>query len=146
MEAGIELSDIKSAVLGSGVDIVEVERIRNSYEKFGERFLKRIFRPREMAYCFAHREPAPFLAARFAAKEAMSKAFGTGIGHQLGWLDLEVGRKMSGEPFAILHNGAYTLLCQRNAGAIHISLSHTTRLATAVAILEQIGNPSSPSR
>ena len=137
MDARIPEHDIKAGVLGSGVDIIEVERIRHSYEKFGERFLKRLFRPREIAYCFTHREPTPFLAARFAAKEAMSKAFGTGIGTELGWLDMEVGRKISGEPFAILHDQAVGLLARRGAGAIHISLSHTTRLATAVAILER---------
>jgi len=82
-------------ILGTGIDIIEVSRIRASYEKFGERFLKRILRPEEIAYCLSHRFPAPFLAARFAAKEAISKAFGTGIGKQLGWQDLEVGRKES---------------------------------------------------
>src|SRR2546426_2504359 len=66
-------------ILGTGIDIIEVSRIRASYEKFGERFLKRILRPGEIAYCLSHRHPAPFLAARFAAKEAISKAFGTGI-------------------------------------------------------------------
>lgn len=138
MEAAIRVNDLKGGVLSSGVDIIEVERVRHSYEKFGERFLKRIFRSREIAYCFTHREPTPFLAARFAAKEAMSKAFGTGIGHELGWLDMEVGRKTTGEPFAILHDRAYELLRQREAGAIHVSLSHTSTLATAVAILERI--------
>src|SRR5437762_8060381 len=123
-------------ILGTGIDIIEVSRIRASYEKFGERFLKRILRPEEIAYCLSHRFPAPFLAARFAAKEAISKAFGTGIGKQLGWQDMEVGHKPSGEPFVILHDGGQTLFQQRGGTKFHLSLSHTEIYATAVAILE----------
>src|SRR5215813_3823276 len=97
-------------ILGVGIDIIEVSRIAASYEKFGERFLNRILHPPEINYCLSHKEPAPFLAARFAAKEAISKAFGTGIGAQLGWQDMEVGRKESGEPFVILHGAGLELL------------------------------------
>ena len=123
-------------ILGVGIDIIEVARIQASHEKFGERFLKRILRPNEIAYCLSHKSPAPFLAARFAAKEAISKAFGTGIGAQLGWQDMEVGRKESGEPFVILHGNGETLLRERGARAVLISLSHTQQHATAVAVLE----------
>ena len=124
-------------ILGIGIDIIEVARIRASYEKFGERFLNRILHPNEIQYCLSHRDPGPFLAARFAAKEAISKAFGTGIGAQLGWQDMEVGRKPSGEPFAILHGQGQELLESRGARAVLISLSHTQDHATAVAILEK---------
>ena len=123
-------------ILGTGIDIIEVERIRNSHERFGERFLKRILRPAEIEYCLTHKRPAPFLAARFAAKEAVSKAFGTGIGAQLGWQDIEVGRKPSGEPFVILHDGGLHLLQERAARIVHLSLSHTETYAAAMAILE----------
>jgi holo-[acyl-carrier protein] synthase len=123
-------------ILGTGIDIIEVARIKASRERFGERFLKRILRPDEIAYCLSFRNPAPFLAARFAAKEAISKAFGTGIGKHLGWQDLEVGRKESGEPFVILHAGGATLLEQRGGRIVHLSLSHTETYAAAVAILE----------
>jgi len=123
-------------ILGVGIDIIEVERIRASHEKFGERFLKRILRPEEIAYCFSHTQPAPFLAARFSAKEAISKAFGTGIGRQLGWQDMEVCRKPSGEPYVILHDDGKNLFEQRQARALHLSLSHTNFYASAVAILE----------
>src|SRR6266496_2853385 len=123
-------------ILGTGIDIIEVARIRASHEKFGDRFLNRILRPAEIAYCLSHRDPAPFLAARFAAKEAISKAFGTGIGKQLGWQDMEVGRKPSGQPFVILHDGGQTLFAQRGGTRFHLSLSHTEIYATAVAILE----------
>ena len=123
-------------ILGTGIDIIEVARIRSSYEKFGERFLKRILRPEEIVYSLSHKHPAPFLAARFAAKEAISKAFGTGIGKHLGWQDMEVRRKDSGEPFVILHDAGQKLLQERGARIVHLSLSHTEFYAAAVAILE----------
>ena len=123
-------------ILGIGIDIIEVGRIQASYERFGERFLNRILHPAEISYCLSHKAPAPFLAARFAAKEAISKAFGTGIGAQLGWQDMEVRRKESGEPFVILHEAGQRLLQARGARAVLISLSHTQAHAAAVAILE----------
>ena len=123
-------------ILGVGIDIIEVERIRASHEKFGERFLKRILRPEEIAYCFSHAQPAPFLAARFSAKEAISKAFGTGIGAQLGWQDMEVRRKESGQPYVILHDSGQSLFAERGARALHLSLSHTNYYASAIAVLE----------
>src|SRR2546423_10213256 len=124
-------------ILGVGIDIIEVARIRASHEKFGERFLNRILRAAEIAYSLSHRDPAPFLAARFAAKEAISKAFGTGIGKHLGWQDMEVGRKESGEPFVILHGAGQQLLKERGGRIVHLSLSHTLNYAAAVAVLEQ---------
>ena len=123
-------------ILGVGIDIIEVARIQASHEKFGERFLNRILRPDEISYCLSNKAPGPFLAARFAAKEAISKAFGTGIGAQLGWLDMEVGRKPNGEPFVILHDGGKKLFEERGARALRISLSHTQTYATAIALLE----------
>ena len=123
-------------ILGIGIDIIEVGRIQASYERFGERFLKRILHPNEISYCLSHRVPAPFLAARFAAKEAISKAFGTGIGAQLGWRDMEVGRKDSGEPYVILHDRGQELLRRRGGRMVHLSMSHTANYAAAVAVLE----------
>ena len=123
-------------ILGTGIDIIEVARIEASHQKFGERFLLRILKPAEIAYCLSHKRPAPFLAVRFAAKEAISKAFGTGIGRQLGWQDMEVGRKESGEPYVILHDSGQQLLAERGGRIVHLSLSHTEHYATAVAILE----------
>ncbi|HHY87207.1 MAG TPA: holo-ACP synthase [Verrucomicrobia bacterium] len=123
-------------ILGIGIDLIEVRRIEASYERFGERFLNRVLLPSEIAYCLAHRSPGPFLAARFAGKEAMSKALGTGIGAQLGWHDIEILRKPSGEPYVVLHGKGAALLKERNARAVLISLSHTQEHATAVAILE----------
>jgi holo-[acyl-carrier protein] synthase len=123
-------------ILGTGIDLIEVARIESSYERFGERFLDRILLPGEISYCLSHKKPGPFLAARFAAKEAISKAFGTGIGAQLGWQDMEVCRKESGEPFVVLHGKGRKLFEERGAKNLLISLSHTEIYATAVAILE----------
>src|SRR5512139_1570889 len=118
-------------ILGLGIDLIEVERILASHEKFGERFVNRVLRPDEIGYCLSHRTPGPFLAVRFAAKEAVSKAFGTGIGAQLGWKDIEVLRKDSGEPYIVLHGPGQELLKARGAKTVHITLSHTQEHATA---------------
>lgn len=123
-------------ILGIGTDIIEVSRIRNSYEKFGQRFASRILRPGEIEYCLSHKDPAPFLAARFAAKEAISKAFGTGIGADLGWQDMEIVRRESGEPYVLLHDKGVILMTRRQATRLLITLSHTTQHATATAVLE----------
>ena len=123
-------------ILGIGIDIIEVTRIAASYEKFGERFVNRILLRDEIAYCRSHKNPAPFLAARFAAKEAVSKAFGTGIGAALGWQDVEIRRKASGEPFVVLHGKGEQLFASRGAKRLLISLSHTQTYAAATAILE----------
>jgi len=123
-------------ILGVGIDIIEVARIASSYEKFGERFLNRILLPDEIAYCLSHKQPAPFLAARFAAKEAISKAFGTGIGAALGWQDMEIRRKESGEPFVVLHGKGEELFKSRKAKQLLVSLSHTQNYAAVTAVLE----------
>ena len=123
-------------IIGVGIDIIEVGRIRSSFERFGEHFTRRILRPSEIEYCLTHKDPAPFFAARFAAKEAVSKAFGTGIGAQLGWQDIEVLRHASGQPHVVLHGDGLALFQHQNAHRIHLSLSHTKEHATAIAILE----------
>ena len=123
-------------ILGIGIDIIEVARIAASLEKFGHRFGEKILLPDETAYCLSHRRPPPFVAARFAAKEAISKAFGTGIGAQLGWQDMEIRRKESGEPFVVLHGKGELLFEGRGAKQLLVSLSHTENYAAATAILE----------
>ncbi len=123
-------------ILGIGTDITEVARIKSSLERFGDSFLQRILRPSEIDYCRAFQQPAQYVAARFAAKEAISKAFGTGIGAQLAWHDMEICRRESGEPFVILHAGGKVLFTSRNAKQLLISLSHTHNYATAMAVLE----------
>ena len=124
-------------ILGTGIDIIEVARIRASHEKFGDRFALRLLVGSELEYCLSHKDPAPFIAARFAAKEAVSKAFGTGIGASIGWQDIEVRRKETGEPYVILHGKGEELFRARGATRLHLSLSHTTQHATAISILEK---------
>lgn len=124
-------------ILGVGIDIIEVARIRSSFERFGDRFLQRILLPGEIRYCLSNKFPAPHIAARFAAKEAVSKAFGTGIGRYLSWHDIEVMRKESGEPYLILHGAGRKLLETRGGSLGHLSLSHTEAYAAAVAVLER---------
>jgi len=123
-------------ILGTGIDLIEVARIAASFEKFGERFVNRVLLPDEFAYCLTHKNPAPFLAARFAAKEAISKAFGTGIGAQLGWQDMEIRHKESGEPFVVMHGKGAELFTARGAQRLHISITHTENYAAATAVLE----------
>jgi holo-[acyl-carrier protein] synthase len=122
-------------ILGTGIDIVETGRIRGSLEKFGDRFLRRVFLPDEVAYCHSRKFPELHLAARFAAKEAISKAFGTGIGKELGWRDMEICRRASGEPFVKLHGKGAALAEARGATAVLVSLSHCQDYAAAQAIL-----------
>ena len=124
-------------ILGTGIDIIEVERIRASHEKFGERFTQRILLPAEIEYCLRHKDPAPFLAARFAAKEAISNAFGPGICAKLGWQDMEVAKRDSGEPYVVLHGKGKELLEERGGDLVHLSISHTAHHAAVIAILEK---------
>lgn len=124
-------------ILGLGTDITEVARVRSSLERFGETFLNRILHPSEIGYCRSYQDPAPYVAVRFAAKEAISKAFGTGIGAELGWHDMEICRRETGEPFVVLNGGAKKLFDASGATKLLVTLSHTRNYATAVAILEK---------
>src|SRR5213080_4244245 len=124
------------SVLGIGVDMVQVERIQHSLDRFGERFMKRVFTEGEIAYCMSMKFPARHFAARFAAKEAVSKAFGTGIGSAMGWKDIDVHRKPSGEPFVVLEGGAKKLGEERDVNAVWITLSHTEHHAVAMIVIE----------
>lgn len=122
-------------VIGIGIDVVETRRIEGSIQKFGERFLNRVFLPGEVEYCQSMKFPARHFAARFSAKEAVSKAFGTGIGKSMGWRDLEVRRKASGEPFAVLHGDAEKMAKRLGVVEVMISLSHADEYAAANAVL-----------
>ena len=121
-------------VLGIGVDIVEIERFASSMQRSGQAFLDRLFLPDEQAYCSPQREPARCFAARFAAKEAVSKALGTGIGAQLAWRDIEIRRRDSGEPFIVLHGTGAETARRLGVSAILLSLSHSEHYAVANAI------------
>lgn len=124
------------SVIGIGVDLVECARIEHSLERFGERFLHRVFTDGEIAYSKSMKFPARHLAARFAAKEAVSKAFGTGIGKAMGWKDIDVQKKESGEPFLVLTGHAEELAQKRGVRSALITLSHTDHHAMAMVVLE----------
>ncbi|MDQ6862025.1 MAG: holo-ACP synthase [Verrucomicrobiota bacterium] len=124
------------SVVGIGVDLVETARIDHSLDRFGERFLQRVFTAGEIAYCQSMKFPARHFAARFAAKEAVSKAFGTGIGKSMGWKDIDVHRHPSGQPFVVLEAGAKELAAARSVREVWISLSHTDHHAVATIVLE----------
>src|SRR4051812_5599670 len=113
------------SVIGIGIDLVECDRIQHSLDRFGDRFLNRVFTEGEISYATSMKFPARHLAARFAAKEAVSKAFGTGIGHRMGWQDIDVHKKPSGEPFLVLTGGAEKLAQTRGVTKALITLSHT---------------------
>jgi holo-[acyl-carrier protein] synthase len=124
------------SVIGIGVDLVECARIQNSIDRFGDRFLRRVFTEGEIQYSMSMKFPARHFAARFAAKEAVSKAFGTGIGKTMGWRDIDVRKKPSGEPFLVFAGGADKLSKERGLSGAQITLSHTEHHAMAMIVLE----------
>jgi holo-[acyl-carrier protein] synthase len=123
-------------VIGAGTDLIEIARIAQSIDRFGERFLRRIFTPREIEYCQQKKNAAESFAARFAAKEAGAKALGTGISRGVGWLELEVSRAPGERPILQLTGRAAARA--RSLGVAHISLSltHSRDTALAVVIME----------
>lgn len=126
-------------VLGTGIDLVENERMREVIERWGSKFVDRVFLPSEQAYCETKSAPFRHYAGRFAVKEAVSKAFGTGLGPSIGLLDIEVVRDPeSGAPSVQLSEKALQFAASRNAGEVMVSLSHTRNYAVAQAIV--LGN------
>ncbi len=124
-------------IVGLGTDLVEVERLRWSLERFGQRFLNRVFTEQERRCCAGKRFAEQSFAARFAAKEAGAKALGTGISRGVGWHDLEVARAPGGAPELRLHGRALALAEQMGVARTAVSLTHTDRYASAVVILER---------
>jgi holo-[acyl-carrier protein] synthase len=122
-------------LVGLGADLVDVDRIRGVFERQGERFLNRVFTEEERAYCFGMKHPHKHLAARFAAKEAVSKAFTTGIGAELGWKSISVYHGQRKEPRVRLDEKGLVLLAQVGATHVLLTLSHTDSAAMAVAAL-----------
>lgn len=122
-------------VVGVGIDQIEVSRIRDSLEKHGDHFLKKIFSENEQSYCEDKADPAPCLAARFAAKEAVAKAFGTGFGKEFGWLDSEIIHGDAGEPILSFNPRATELLKSKGAEKALVSLTHLEAVASAIVIL-----------
>ena len=131
-------------IAGTGLDLVETARIRRVLDQFGDRFLQRCFLPGEIAYCQSLPLPELHFAARFAAKEAIAKAFGTGIGLELGWQDLEICRRPSGAPYVVLHGKGAELAAARGITTVFLSLTHTRAYAAASAVAVTGGSPVPP--
>lgn len=123
-------------ILGSGIDLVEIPRIRQSVERFGKRFLNRVYTSAEQDYCLRKRKADESLAARFAAKEAGAKALGTGISHGVNWLEIEVVREPSGRPTLCYHGRAAEIARRLGVTRAALSLTHTAELAMASVLLE----------
>jgi holo-[acyl-carrier protein] synthase len=123
-------------IVGLGVDIAEVERVRVAIERRGEAFLKRVFTPGEIAYCESHRNRFERYAGRFAAKEAAMKALGTGWRRGICWLDIEVLRLPSGKPALQLRGRAQEFAEQLEVKNISLTITHSGNTALAQVIFE----------
>ncbi|HSW38851.1 MAG TPA: holo-ACP synthase [Acidobacteriota bacterium] len=123
-------------IKGTGIDIVEISRFRKVLERSGERFILRVFTEEEQQFCRAHHDPVPHFAVRFAAKEALFKALGTGWAKGVAWRDAEVRRRHREAPVLLLHGEALRLSRAGGVGATHISLSHSQNWVVAMVVLE----------
>ena len=120
-------------IIGIGTDIVEVERVRELVERWGERFLKRLFTDNELSYCFRFRDPVPHLAARIAVKEAVFKCMGRRM--VIRWRDLDI-KSEEGVPSVALYGEIQRLADNIAVRRVHVSISHTDKLAMAIAVAE----------
>ena len=123
-------------LIGTGLDLIEIERIAHSIERYGERFLHRIYTEHEIAYCNSKRSSAESFAARFAAKEAGAKALGTGISRGVTWIEFQIARQPGGRPVLELRGRAAVLAKELGVKTISLSLTHTGNLAMATVMME----------
>jgi holo-[acyl-carrier protein] synthase len=123
-------------IVGTGIDIAEVPRIRETIERFGARFVERIFTEGEIRYCDSKANRVERYAARFAAKEAGMKALGTGWNFGVRWRDIEVARKPGSRPTLLFHGKAAEFAARLGAKNVALSLTHTAEQAMAFVILE----------
>jgi holo-[acyl-carrier protein] synthase len=126
-------------IVGMGTDLAEIGRVERSIERFGERFLERVYTAGEIAYCRSKKSSGESFAARFAAKEAGAKALGTGISRGVSWREFEVRRAPSGKPTLVLSGRAAELAAALGVARISLSLTHTRELAMAVVVMEDRG-------
>lgn len=123
-------------IIGIGTDIVSIPRIEKAVERFGERFINKVFTDKEAIVCKVKKDQASHLAARFAAKEAVLKALGTGISNGIGFKDVEVARVQGKRPEIILHGIGKKVAESLGVKDIHISISHEADIALAFAVIE----------
>ncbi len=123
-------------IRGIGIDVVKVERLAASLERFGERMERRLFTDGERTYCRTFRDPLPHLAARFAAKEAASKALGTGMSQGVAWKDFEVIQPGGRQPRLEFHGRGREIFDSVGGRASHLSLTHDGGVAIACVVIE----------
>lgn len=123
-------------IVGIGTDLVEIARIEQALARWGERFARKVLVPRELARFAAHRKPAAYLAKRFAAKEAFSKAMGTGIRTPVNWQNIGVVNQASGRPYLELAAPLAALVERRGIRVVHVSLTDERGMAAAFVVLE----------
>jgi holo-[acyl-carrier protein] synthase len=123
-------------IVGSGIDLIEIGRIQHSIERYGARFLGRVYTGAEQAYCLRKRNSAESFAARFAAKEAAAKALGTGISSGVNWLEIEVVREPGGRPSLRFHGRAAEIAARLGVVRAALSITHTAALSMASVVLE----------
>ncbi len=121
-----------SALGGIGTDIIEIKRIQKAIERHGGRFLERLFTQKEREYCFQYKHPTSHFAGRFAAKEAVAKALGTGFQKEVGWQEIEILNNSDGQPLVYLSTRLRLLFPKAH---LFLSISHCDDYATATAIL-----------
>lgn len=119
-------------MITSGIDLIEINRIKRAYQKFGKKFLERVFTDRETFYAFQRKEPFVHLAGRFAAKEAVMKALGTGFGKGVYFKNIEILRRKGGPPYVVLHGKIKNLLKDKD---ISISITHDKKYAIAFCVI-----------
>jgi holo-[acyl-carrier protein] synthase len=124
------------AILGIGTDIIECLRIARMIERHGELFISRVYTEHEITYCAARKAATQHYAGRWAAKEAVLKALGTGWVKGISWRDVEVRNRATGSPAVCLHGGARDVLERSGIERIHLSISHCRSHATAYAVAE----------
>ena len=125
-------------IIGLGIDVIEPIRIHNGINKYGKRFLQRLFTEPEIAICQRYHHPAQHYAGKFAVKEAFMKAIGTGLTQNVTFKDIEVLNRDSGAPYIITQGTAAKIVTQLEVTHIHVSLSHVKTVAMAVVILERL--------
>ncbi|MFZ4575840.1 MAG: holo-ACP synthase [Phycisphaerales bacterium] len=133
-------------IIGHGIDIIEIDRIREMLERHGDRFVHRVYTPNEAGYCREYADPTARFAARFAAKEAALKVLGTGWRDGIAWTDVEVRNLPSGAPTLVLSGKAAEIAVGLGITKWHISLSHSKQLATASVIGEDDRAPFAPGQ
>ena len=124
-------------IFGTGIDIIEINRIKQSIQKYSDRFERKVFTQKEINYCHSQADPVKHFAARFSVKEAVLKCFGTGMTGGIFWKDIEVDKQESGQPVLNLHGNGKELFNRLKLKYIHISITHDKNYAVVHAIAEK---------